>query len=114
MLIQDFLQAFPVKQYFLEDAIELVKFVPQPENKKKRKGGGDDDGSEEVIAAEEQQETNFNKVISGQYSEQTKFAMASLSESEVSFELIEAILIHIKGMRIDGAVLIFLPGKSIS
>lgn len=87
-----------------------MRFVPQPDNKKKRKGG-DDDGSEELIAAEEQQEINCNKVISGQYSEQTKFAMSTLSESEVSFELIEALLVYIKGTRTEGAVLIFLPGE---
>lgn len=102
-------RAFPVKQYFLEDAIELVRFVPVQDNRKKRKGG-DDDGSEEVINAEEQDETNCNKIVSDQYSPQTKAALAALSESEVSFELVEAILIHIKGMRIEGAVLIFLPG----
>ena len=103
-------RAFPVKQYFLEDAIELVKFVPPPDNRKKRKGG-DDDGSEEVINAEEQEETNCNKIVPDNYSPQTKSALAALSESEVSFELVEAILIYIKGMRMDGAVLIFLPGK---
>lgn len=105
-------RAFPVKQYFLEDAIELLKFVPPQDNRKKRKsGGGEDDGSEEVINAEEQEETNCNKIVSDQYSPQTKAALAALSESEVSFELIEALLIHIKGMRVEGAVLIFLPGK---
>ncbi|XP_070497606.1 dosage compensation regulator mle isoform X2 [Chironomus tepperi] len=105
-------RAFPVKQYFLEDAIELCKFVPPPDNRKKRKGG-DDDGSEEVINAEEQDETNCNKIVTGNYSAQTKATLAALSESEVSFELVEAILIHIKGMRMDGAVLIFLPGWNL-
>jgi ATP-dependent RNA helicase A len=103
-------RAFPVKQYFLEDAIELVGFVPPPDNRKKRKSG-EDDGSEEVINAEDQEETNCNKIVPDNYKPQTKATLAALSESEVSFELIEAILIYIKGTRMDGAVLIFLPGK---
>lgn len=101
-----------MKQYFLEDTVELVHFVPPADNKRKRKSG-EDDGSEEVIAAEEQQETNYNKMISDKYSPQTKAAMAQLNESEVSFELIEALLTHIKSMNIDGAILVFLPGWNL-
>lgn len=39
--------------------------------------------------------------------------MAALPESEVSFELIEALLCHIKGMNVEGAVLVFLPGWNL-
>lgn len=49
----------------------------------------------------------------GNYSERTKMTMAKMSESEMSFELIEAILIHIKEQPIHGAVLIFLPGWNL-
>lgn len=105
-------RAFPIKQYFLEDTIELLRFVPLPDSKK-RKRGGDDDGSEEVAAANEEQEANCNIIIGNQYSPQTKLSMASMSESEVSFELIEALLTHIKGMSMEGAVLVFLPGWNL-
>lgn len=56
-------RAFPVKQYFLEDTIDMLQFVPPPDSKKRKRGGGDDDGSSEVVAAEEEQETNCNKII---------------------------------------------------
>lgn len=39
--------------------------------------------------------------------------MAALPESEVSFELIEALLCHIKGTNVEGAVLVFLPGWNL-
>lgn len=110
-------RAFPVRQYFLEDTIELVKFVPPPDTRKRKRGGGgnDDDGSEEVAVAEaaDEQDTNCNKIIGNQYSPMTKTSMAAMSESEVSFELIEALLTYIKGLNMDGAVLVFLPGWNL-
>lgn len=39
--------------------------------------------------------------------------MAQLSESEVKFELIEALLTYIKNQNNDGAVLVFLPGWNL-
>lgn len=104
-------RAFPVKQYFLEDIIELTNFVPPPENRKRKRG--DDDGGEETIIEPDDQELNFNKVIDGNYSNQTKTIMAGMSESEMKFELIEAILLYIKQSNIPGAVLIFLPGWNL-
>lgn len=106
-------RAFPVRQYFLEDTIELLNFVPPPDTRKRKRGGNnEDDGSEEVAAAEEQ-DTNCNKIIGNQYTPQTKTSMAALSESEVSFELIEALLCYIKGLNMEGAVLVFLPGWNL-
>ena len=37
--------------------------------------------------------------------------MSNMGERELSFELIEAILKYIQSMSIQGAVLVFLPGK---
>lgn len=39
--------------------------------------------------------------------------MAQLSEKETSFELIEALLIYIKTLKVLGAVLVFLPGWNL-
>lgn len=53
-------RAFPVKQYFLEDAIELTKFVP-PTDTRKRKNKSKDDDEDEGLGADESDE-NLNKV----------------------------------------------------
>lgn len=51
-------RAFPVQHYFLEDCIEMTKFVPT-EDGRKRKGGEDDDA---VQAPGDEPEENLNKV----------------------------------------------------
>ncbi len=51
--------------------------------------------------------------ISHEYSMETKRSMALLPEKDISFELIEALLLHIKRMNVPGAVLIFLPGWNV-
>ncbi|GJQ87202.1 putative ATP-dependent helicase [Trypoxylus dichotomus] len=101
-------RAYPVKQYFIEDCIELTKFIP-PTDGKRRKGGRDDE--EEVTGGEGDE--NLNKITTGTYSEQTRNALSKLSEKDISFELIEALLKYIKDQNVEGAVLIFLPGWNL-
>lgn len=52
-------RAFPVKHYFIEDCIELTRFVPPTEGRKRKSGGKD--GDEEPLGGEEGDE-NLNKV----------------------------------------------------
>lgn len=107
-------RAYPVEQYFLEDCIEMTKFVPPSDTKKRKsRGGGGDDDDENVVAIGDEADENLNKNLTGNYSELTKNAMARLSEKEISFELIEALLLHIKNQNVPGAVLVFLPGWNL-
>lgn len=98
-------RAHPVQEYFLEDCIELVNFVPPPNSKKRRR---DDDDIET-----DEPDENLNKVIDPSYKPSTKTAMAQLDEKTLSFELIEALLLHIRNLQEKGAVLIFLPGWNL-
>ncbi|KAK8766981.1 hypothetical protein V5799_006235 [Amblyomma americanum] len=98
-------RAHPVQELFLEDCIELVNFVPPPNSKKRKR-------DEEDIETDEPEE-NLNKVIDPSYKPSTKMAMAQLDEKTLSFELIEALLLHIRGLNEKGAVLIFLPGWNL-
>lgn len=54
-----------------------------------------------------------NEQVSEKYSLETRQSMALLSEKDISFELIEALLHYIKRLDIPGAVLIFLPGWNV-
>ncbi|KAL0109421.1 hypothetical protein PUN28_014471 [Cardiocondyla obscurior] len=100
-------RSYPVQQYFLEDCIELTNFVP-PTSSGKRKSKDTDD-----LPTDGEPEENLNKVIGNNYSIETKNAMAQLTEKEISFELIEALLMYIKKQDAPGAVLIFLPGWNL-
>ncbi|XP_012278832.1 dosage compensation regulator isoform X2 [Orussus abietinus] len=100
-------RAFPVQQYFLEDCIQLTAFVP-PMDTKKRKNKDSDD-----LPGDAEPEENLNKTIGPDYSLATKNSMAQMSEKEISFELIEALLRYIKEQNIPGAVLVFLPGWNL-
>ncbi|KAK7017965.1 ATP-dependent RNA helicase A, partial [Halocaridina rubra] len=100
-------RAYTVEQYFLEDCVELTKFVPDADNKRKKNKDKDDE-----LPGEEPEE-NLNIIKSDNYSNETKRAMAMMSERDMSFELVEALLKYIKQMDVPGAVLIFLPGWNL-
>ncbi|NXN13925.1 DHX9 helicase, partial [Indicator maculatus] len=102
-IIEVFGRTFPVQAYFLEDCIQMTKFVPPPKEKKKK------DKDEE----NEDDDANCNLICSDEYGPETKHSMAQLSERETSFELIEALLIYIKTLNVPGAVLVFLPGWNL-
>lgn len=71
-------RSFPVQEYYLEDVIQMLNFVPPLPDKKKKRDDVDDD-----------EEENCNLTCSEDYSFQTKNALAQLSEKEMSFELVE-------------------------
>ncbi|XP_048458069.1 ATP-dependent RNA helicase A [Rhincodon typus] len=104
-IIEVYGRTYPVQEYFLEDCIQMTRFVPPPRDKKKKDkdedGGGDDE------------EVNCNNICGDDYETETKRAMAQMSEKETPFELIEALLKYIETLNVDGAVLVFLPGWNL-
>ncbi|XP_028172937.1 dosage compensation regulator-like, partial [Ostrinia furnacalis] len=112
-------RTYPVRQYFLEDCIELTKFVP-PLDSRKRKSSGkrankdDEEDDDEGLGGDEQDEDmNKNCQLSNDYSPETARSLQQLSEKDMSFELIEAILTYIANLNKEGAVLVFLPGWNL-
>ncbi|CAH2984998.1 unnamed protein product [Chilo suppressalis] len=112
-------RTYPVRQYFLEDCIELTQFRPPPDNRKRKSSGkkvsnNDEEDDDEGVAVDEQDEDlNKNCKLGEDYSPETMNSLQQLSEKDLSFELIEAILIYISKLKNDGAVLVFLPGWNL-
>ncbi|XP_033127174.1 ATP-dependent RNA helicase A-like isoform X2 [Anneissia japonica] len=96
-------RAYSVQEYFLEDIVQMLGFVPSQNSRKKRKNQDDSDD-------EAEDDENMNKTIKGDYTEKTKIAMRMMSEKEMNFELIDTLIGYICGLEIKGAILVFLPG----
>ncbi|VDK89056.1 unnamed protein product [Dibothriocephalus latus] len=97
----------PVTYYFLEDCVNMIKYVPPPmdERKKKKRKMEDEAGAD----AEE----NCNLICPPEYPPLVARSLREMPEKEIPFTLIAGLLDHICAMNVEGAVLIFLPGWNI-
>jgi len=96
-------RSFPVQEYYLEDVIQMLGFVPPIKEKKKKRD----------VDVDLDEEENMNLVCGPEYAITTRNAMAQLSERETSFEIIEALLHYITNLDAPGSVLVFLPGWNL-
>ncbi|CAB3404304.1 unnamed protein product [Caenorhabditis bovis] len=102
-------RTFPVQSFFLEDILNNLQYMPdEPDRKKKRNQPDEDEGEEEV----DDKGKNMNIIDDPNVNQSLRIAMSRLSEKEIPYGVIEAILSDIAKRGVDGAVLIFLPGWS--
>lgn len=96
------------EDYFLEDCIKMLNYVPPPPDERKRKRRQD-----MLLPSATDQEDNCNLRCDPEYGESVARSMREIVEKETPFDLVGCLLEHIANMGIPGAVLIFLPGWNI-
>ncbi|CAL2032817.1 unnamed protein product [Caenorhabditis brenneri] len=103
-------RTFPVQAFFLEQILQNLRYMPEEvEQKKKKKGAPppeEDDGDEEV----DDKGRNMNILSDPSINESLRTAMSRISEKDIPYGVIEAVLTDIADRGVEGAVLIFLPG----
>ncbi|KAL7079809.1 hypothetical protein ACQ4LE_000922 [Meloidogyne hapla] len=109
----------PVRGFFLEDVISMLKYMPQapePDKKKRKKRSGKPEASTSTADIDDECDEMSMNVIdellicSDEYPIETKQALSRLTEREIPIELIEQLLSDIDQNGKPGSVLIFLPG----
>ncbi|KAF8473407.1 P-loop containing nucleoside triphosphate hydrolase protein [Kalaharituber pfeilii] len=106
---------FPITTMFLEDAIELTKFVvPENDSRNRKPKYGDewDDGLDDAIT--EGNRSTIEEQSLANYTKETRTALVRLDEYKIQYELIVRIIEEISTNPhyefYSKAILVFLPG----
>ncbi|KAL6479481.1 hypothetical protein MHYP_G00129140 [Metynnis hypsauchen] len=108
---------FPVKEYLLEDVVEMLRFRPQQQDRRPRFRRGFMQGRS-AWPEKEQKEAEYKeswpcyaRTLRDKYSDSTIDALEMMDEDDkINLELIAALIRHIVMSEDDGAILVFLPG----
>ncbi|XP_075058122.1 ATP-dependent DNA/RNA helicase DHX36 [Mixophyes fleayi] len=107
---------YPVKEYLLEDIIEMLKYSPKDKDCrpqwKKRFMQGHMIRPEKAEKEEMYKErwSEFVQTLQGRYCESTINALECTDDEKVDLNLISELIRHIVLRGEDGAILVFLPG----
>ncbi|XP_016118543.1 ATP-dependent RNA helicase DHX36-like, partial [Sinocyclocheilus grahami] len=108
---------YPVKEYLLEDVVELLGFKPQHQDRRPRYRRGFMHG-QNVRPEKEQKEAEyreswpcFARTLRDRYSDSTTDALEMMDDDDkINLQLIVALIRHIVMKEDNGAILVFLPG----
>ncbi|XP_026143566.1 ATP-dependent DNA/RNA helicase DHX36 [Carassius auratus] len=108
---------YPVKEYLLEDVVELLRFKPQHQDRRPRYRRGFMHG-QNVRPEKEQKEDEYHeswpcfaRTLRDRYSDSTIDALEMMDDDDkINLELIVALIRHIVMKEDHGAILVFLPG----
>ncbi|XP_025425468.1 ATP-dependent RNA helicase A-like isoform X1 [Sipha flava] len=91
-------RCYPVKEYFLEDIVQMLNFTPKIKNLIKKN-------------KIDEKQVNCNLMVSKAYPINIRNKVALIDEDSHHLEIVESLLIYIENkLKMKGAILIFLPG----
>ena len=94
--------AHPVEQFFLEDVVHKLRFQAEFAGRSRRS---------KILHDRYQYEQYLDEVVAREYCRDTALSMRNIRDLEVNFELIRALVRHIKkNSDSSESILIFLPG----
>ncbi|KAK7094211.1 hypothetical protein V1264_007863 [Littorina saxatilis] len=100
---------YPVKEYLLEDVLEMTRYRPDPNAKRKPKRSFKRQDREK----EQEEEWNYQawlRNLDGSYSRSTIEALRNFDFTKIDLDLVMALIQHIVSTKEDGALLVFVPG----
>ncbi|XP_048066763.1 ATP-dependent DNA/RNA helicase DHX36 isoform X2 [Megalobrama amblycephala] len=108
---------YPVKEFLLEDVVELLSFQPQQQDRRPRYRRGFMHG-QNTRPEKEQKEAEYReswpcytRTLRDRYSDSTIDTLEMMDDDEkINLELIVGLIRHIVMKEDDGAILVFLPG----
>ncbi|XP_051727334.1 ATP-dependent DNA/RNA helicase DHX36 [Ctenopharyngodon idella] len=108
---------YPVKEFLLEDVVELLRFQPQQQDRRPRYRRGFMHG-QNTRPEKEQKEAEYHeswpcytRTLRDRYSDSTIDTLKMMDDDEkINLELIVGLIRHIVMKEDDGAILVFLPG----
>ncbi|XP_075717638.1 LOW QUALITY PROTEIN: ATP-dependent DNA/RNA helicase DHX36 [Rhinoderma darwinii] len=107
---------FPVKEYLLEDVLEMVQYSPKDNdcrphsNRRFMQGRTTRPEKAEKEEIYRERFPNYLRHLQEKYSESTVRAVEYMNDEKVNLELIAELIRHIVLRGEDGAILVFLPG----
>ncbi|XP_067275989.1 ATP-dependent DNA/RNA helicase DHX36 [Pseudorasbora parva] len=108
---------YPVKEFLLEDVVELLRFQPQQQDRRPHYRRGFMHG-QNARPEKEQKEAEYReswpcyaRTLRDRYSDSTIDTLEMMDNDEkINLELIVGLIRHIVMKEDDGAILVFLPG----
>jgi ATP-dependent RNA helicase DHX57 len=110
----------PVKEYYLEDALQITGYNPEPNSEFARKGPAGMPPRDAVFATPDEraravkeceQELAANKaLLSVGFKKQTVEALLRVDQEKINYDLVEKVLQKICLDGEEGAILVFMPG----
>lgn len=100
---------YPVKEYKLEDVLEMTGYIPPP-SKKRIKHGRKHQAERKAMDLQQWNNDAWCRNMEGNFSQQTINSLQNMDQELIDLDLIHSLIRHIVLNMEDGAILVFVPG----